>query len=435
LRIYEVKGLSSMALPLRPRLRALEIIPVGAKEEFLLALRDPEGFGQTLVLPYGAAVVAVLMNGKRSLAEVQTEFQRRTGAVAALVDVKEIVRQLDTARLLDGPRFREYRRGLIEAFLSSPVRPPSHAGGAYPDQPQALRAQFDALFTCEGGPGPIRPAAACNGRSLCGILSPHIDFHRGGPAFAWAYKAVVEHDDADLFVIFGTAHSPMQQLFCVSRKDFDTPLGTVRTDGQFVDRLAAHLASSVAGRCIDPLADELAHRAEHSIEFQALFLQYVLGGKRDFRIVPILVGSFQEFLADGALPADAPEVQAMLAAVRAAVVEHPGKVCYISGADFAHIGQRFGDQGLLDARRLAAQSKDDRVLLELACRCDAAGFFRHVARQSDRSRICGLSPTYTMLEALGSARGELLKYDQAVEPDGTSCVSFASAAFYRGEKS
>ena len=125
------------------------------------------------------------------------------------------------------------------------------------------------------------------------------------------------------------------------------------------------------------------------------------------------------------------EVQAFLAGLQAAADQHPGSVCYISGADFAHVGQRFGDQWLLDENRLARQSADDRRLLEAVCHCDSAGFFSEVARQEDRSRICGLAPTYVMLKLIDSARGELLKYHQAVEPDGTSCVSFASVAFYQ----
>jgi MEMO1 family protein len=310
------------------------------------------------------------------------------------------------------------------------VRPAAYAGRSYPSDPTELRRELDAFFVVDGGPGPMNRTAVPDGRRLTAVLSPHIDPTRGGPALAWAYKTVAERSDADLFVIFGTAHHLMDQWFCASRKDFDTPLGAVRTDRAFIDRLAKHLASSVAGRCLDLFEDELAHRSEHSIEFQALFLQHVLGGSRDFRIVPILVGSFHEFVAEKASPAAAPEVQAFLAAVRFAAARHSGKVCYISGADLAHVGQRFGDPWLLDKRRLAEQSKDDRKLLELACRGDSESFFRHVALQGDCRRICGLSPTYTMLAVLDSARGELLKYGQAVEEDGTACVSFASAAFY-----
>ena len=66
-----------------------------------------------------------------------------------------------------------------------------------------------------------------------------------------------------------------------------------------------------------------------------------------------------------------------------------------------------------------------------ACQPDAGGFFELIARDEDRNRVCGLSPTYTMLEVARPTRGELLRYDQAVELDGTSCVSFAAAAFYR----
>jgi hypothetical protein len=418
-------------IPLRPELRPLEIVPIGRKEGLLFTLRDPEGFGRMVVMPYGAVLLAALMDGQHTLAEIQVAFQKQTGVPAPLADLERIIRRLDEAYLLAGERFDGYRREQIEAYRNNPVRPAAHAGGAYADDPQTLREQLAGLFTCDGGPGAPSSAPLPGGPRLCGLLSPHIDPRRGGPAFAWAYKQVAERCDADLLVIFGTAHNPMQQLFCVSRKDFDTPLGVVRTDRQFVDRLARHLASSVAGQQMDLFEDELVHRCEHSIEFEAVFLQYVLGGRREFRIVPVLIGSFQEFLADGQQPDESPEVQAFLAALRAAAEEHAGSVCYIAGADFAHIGQRFGDEWLLDGQRLAQQSAEDHRLLEAVCRGDADGLFAQVAQQEDRARICGLSPTYVMLKAMGQNRGELLNYGQAVEPDGTACVSFASVAFYR----
>ncbi|MEX2558372.1 MAG: hypothetical protein WD403_00590, partial [Pirellulales bacterium] len=73
---------------------------------------------------------------------------------------------------------------------------------------------------------------------------------------------------------------------------------------------------------------------------------------------------------------------------------------------------------------------DDHRLLAAACDADAEGFFDHVARQHDSGRICGLSPTYTLMQVAAPSRGELLKYSQAVDESGTSCVSFASLAFY-----
>jgi AmmeMemoRadiSam system protein B len=422
-----------MAGVVRPILRALEVIPIGTEKDLAFALRDPDGFGETVVVPYAAAILATLMNGQRTLAEIQVAFKRQIGAQVALTDLQRLVADLEEAYLLDSPRFAAYRQKQIDDYLRSPVRPAAHAGSSYANDPAVLRAELDALFTAKGGPGPIDPAAQPDGRQLCAAVSPHIDLHRGGVTFAWAYRRIVEQSEADLFVIFGTAHGPMRQLFSVCRKDFDTPLGVVQTDQGFIDRLSKHLDSSLAGQQIDLFEDQLAHRHEHSIEFQAMFLQYVLGGKRDFRIVPILVGSFQPFMEESSEPDDSPEFISLVAALRSAAQEHSGRVCYISGADLAHIGIRFGDEEPLDEARLTEQSADDRQLLEAVCRGDAAALFRHVADNGDRNRICGLAPTYTLLQVVEPARGELLRYDQAVEPDGSSCVSFASVALYRAK--
>ena len=105
-------------------------------------------------------------------------------------------------------------------------------------------------------------------------------------------------------------------------------------------------------------------------------------------------------------------------------------MCYISGGDLAHIGQRFGDREFLDRARLTSQAENDRRLLEAACRCDAQAFFGHVA--ADRGPISRVWAVAHLYHAGSDApkRGELLRYDQAVELDGTSCVSFASLAFY-----
>lgn len=421
-----------MSLPEMPRLRRIESFPVKQSGgEIVFVLRDPEGFATPIVLPHAGAVLASLMDGTRTLPRLQESISSKLGDQVDLDQVEQMVRQLDERWFLDTPRFRARWKAEIEQYLNSPVRPAAHAGGAYEGDPTALRKQLAELFTSDKGPGV--PAVATENREgsgLLGVLSPHIDLRRGGTASAWAYKRLVDESDADLFVIFGTAHNPMSQLFSVTRKHFDTPLGTVETDKTFAARLSAKLTSVPGGRDLNLGADELAHRQEHSIEFQVVFLQYLLGERRPFKILPVLTGSFHEFIEGGTSPIDAPQVQAFVTAMRQTAAEYKGRICYISGGDLAHIGQRFGDRASLDTKRLQEQAADDKLLLAAACAPDAEAFFRHVAQQHDKHRICGLSPTYTMLEVMRPTRGELLRYDQAVELDGTSCVSFASAAFY-----
>ena len=430
--------LPAMSLPTHPRVRALELVPLGNGDEGMFALRDPYGIAGTVALPVGAALLVTLMTGERTLGELRQEIERRVGNSLTLDEVRRVVEQLDERYFLDNQRFAKHEAALIAEYQSLETRPAAHAGGAYQLEEPALRRQLGELFTCDEGPGLLPWEGNVNGdfarpdaSRLCGIMSPHIDFHRGGAAFAWAYDRLVAESEAELFVILGTAHTPLAGLYSVSRKDFATPLGTARTDREFVDTLSRRLASrDNATEAWRIFQDELPHRHEHSIEFQALMLQYVLGGRRDYRIVPILVGSFHPFVLHQRFPDQSPAVADFVAALRETVAACGKQVCYVAGVDMAHIGRQFGDADLLDEPRLKTQWTDDQQLLARACAGDSAGWFEHVSSSGDRHRICGLAPMYTMLAATRPDRGELLKYDQAVAPDGTSCVSFASVAFY-----
>ena len=137
------------------------------------------------------------------------------------------------------------------------------AGRSYPDDPDALRLLIDSFFEDESGP---RDSPRGSG-VVTGLVAPHIDFGRGGPCFAWAYNELRDRDPADVYVVLGTGHTS-RNLFTTTRKVFETPLGDLEVDSTFVDRLAAYAPQ-------DLFADEIAHKNEHSIEFQVVFLKYL----------------------------------------------------------------------------------------------------------------------------------------------------------------
>ena len=60
---------------------------------------------------------------------------------------------------------------------------------------------------------------------------------------------------------------------------------------------------------------------------------------------------------------------------------------------------------------------------------DADGYFQTIVSEADRRRICGLPPTYLVLEAARPSSGRLLHYGRYVHPHGHESVSFASMAF------
>jgi hypothetical protein len=208
----------------RPRLRALEAFPIEQDGERLIGLRDPSGFTeQVILLPIPALDIVSLFDGERSVSEIHQVVSSRHGQAApAAEEIARFAERLDEAGFLDSPGFAARRRGIEEAWLAHPTRPAAHAGGAYAGDAAQLTEQIGGFFVHADGPG--APEAPAGAGTLRGLLAPHIDFHRGGPTYAWAYRALAEHSDADLFVILGTCHAGMTDPFAVTLKSYDTPL-------------------------------------------------------------------------------------------------------------------------------------------------------------------------------------------------------------------
>jgi hypothetical protein len=79
--------------------------------------------------------------------------------------------------------------------------------------------------------------------------------------------------------------------------------------------------------------------------------------------------------------------------------------------------------------QLSDSLERDQFLLKRAEANDMSGYFKAIAAEGDRRRICGLPPTYTTLQAIGATRGQLLHYGRFVHPLGDESVSFASMVF------
>ena len=402
-----------------PRLRPVEAFPVDHEGERFLALRDPAGYAPSVVMLPGAVVeIVALFDGGHTIVDIQAELTRRHGEIVPRAQIEALIDGLDEHGFMESERFADRRAAIDGEFLGSPVRPASHAGGAYAAEPDELRLTMDGFFTHAEGPGSIERATG--GGTITGAIAPHIDFHRGGPAYAWAYRRLAERCQADLFVIFGTCHAGMDDPFALTRKDYATPFGGAAVDREFVDALAKR-----AGQ--DCFASELAHRGEHSIEFQAVFLRYLYAAKRDFTIVPILASFAHEALARGKGAEDDPRVPRFLDALGETIATSGRRVVVIAGADLAHMGPRFGDPAPVSARELERIEREDREMLGAVASGDARAFFEAVARDGDRRRICGYSPIYATLRVLGRPRGDLLRYGQWPDPEGV--VTFASMTF------
>lgn len=409
-----------MSVPLRPKLRAVETIfvPDPAHGQ-VLVLRDTQGIAEGhAVLPPALVQIVARMTGASTCAEIAAEVQREIKTKVPVAIVLDLARELDEAGFLEGETFEARLLATKRAFSESHTREASHAGAAYPNEPAALTDYIQTKCI------PREPKKRSHGR-IVGLVSPHIDPWRGAAGYGRAYAALAAAlpADAETFVLLGTSHAPMREPFSLTRKSYDTPLGPLDVDLDVIAKLER------AAR-FDPYYDELNHKREHSIEFQAVFLKHALGD-RAARVVPILAGLGEQQVS-GEQPRLTDDVARFVDALREIVNERPGRVVVIAGADLAHVGPRFGDQAP-DKKALAAIEKTDRESLAHATTRQSGDFWEHVAADLDTRRVCGLAPIWTLLEALGpTSSASVLHYEQSIDSDDGSLVSHAAVGFYSG---
>ena len=403
-------------------MRAVEAFPVQVEGRDLVCVRDPLGLAeQPIFLNQFQVFVVSRMDGANSLRDIQADYCRATGEIIPVEQLEIMVAQLNELHYLEGESFQAYVAGIEESFRRMPVRPAQHAGSAYESDGEQLRRQIEGFFMHPEGPG--LPGDRGDAAQLRGIIAPHIDFLRGGTTYAYPYKALAEQSQADTFIIFGTCHGPMPARFALTEKDFETPVGTVPADREFIQRLASRLGGDV-------FTGEFVHRGEHSIEFQVVFLAGLPSGRREFRIVPILVGSFHDLIANGSSPASDPGIAAMIRAVRDTMAELPRSYCLIAGADLAHVGRRFGDASGPTEATMRDVERRDREFLGLVEAGAPEEVFRSIAEDRDQRRVCGYPPIYMTLSCLERPAGRLLQYRQWVDFQAGAAVTFAGVAIY-----
>lgn len=162
------------------------------------------------------------------------------------------------------------------------MRRPSVAGMFYEGGERALRDQIEQCFKGRLGPGRL-PKVARGPRRILGGVSPHAGYVFSGMVAAHLYSRIADDGLPSAFVVLGPNHTGRGSGLAVTTQDFQTPLGVVKVDKD--------LAKAIRRDLVDD--DEEAHAAEHSIEVQLPFLQYL---SPEIRFVPLCMG-FQDYEA------------------------------------------------------------------------------------------------------------------------------------------
>jgi len=187
----------------------------------------------------------------------------------------------DSGRRLHAP---EPDHGSLELALRHPqitamrrpltqIREPAVAGAFYPESPEALTGQIEALLNGARAPVPGEqwPKA---------LIAPHAGYIYSGPIAANAYaRLAAARGRVTRVVLLGPVHRvAVDGLALPGTRALRTPLGIVP-----VDLDAVRTIETLPQVVVSPEA----HALEHSLEVHLPFLQVVLGA---FSVVPLAVG-------------------------------------------------------------------------------------------------------------------------------------------------
>jgi AmmeMemoRadiSam system protein B len=402
---------------MNPKLRAIQVQPAVHQGQQGVMLADPLGITDTtLFVPIALAPLLPLIDGSRDLGTLRTGFELRTGIPLSPRVIESLISELDASRLLDNAHFAQAVKAATDEYRHAKSRPPVMAGRSCPADAHELAMLLQGhLDAAEDAPA---WAAA-----IKGIISPHIDFQRGGHIYGNAWSAAAPAVKvAELVVILGTDHNGGEGEITLTRQSYETPWGIVPTDQETVDKIAALAGEDAV------FGGELRHRGEHSVEAALIWAHYL---KRDkpIQMVPILCGSFEPFIRQNVNPSTSSAVSATIEVLR----DMAGKrrTIIVAAADLAHVGPAFGDLLPLDLAARARLEAQDRRLIEILGRADPDAFLEEIRTDGDQRRICGIPPIYITLAVLAGTIGAPAGYAQCpASDDGTSIVSICGMVYH-----
>ncbi len=278
------------------------------------------------------------------------------------------------------------------------------AGSFYPFDENSCRQQIEECL------GDYHPPAE-PAHIVCGIV-PHAGWVFSGPTAAKVFKSAKEKASPETFLIFGAVHIwGVSKASIFADGKWETPCGTVAIDEELADTILSVASDTVA-------TDPSAHNAEHSIEVQIPFIQYLFP---DAEILPIMVAPDRQAVALGQK-------------IGKLIAEQEKRIFVLGSTDLTHYGPSFGFTPYgVGPQALAPMKENDRRIINLAVEMNA----EEVIAEAERNRnACGagaIAATVAAAKELGSERGYLLEHttSQDVMPErrASDFVGYAGIIF------
>ena len=388
----------------RPQIRNFQPLGMEKDGKSFVMLRDPSMLAeqQMAVLPQVLQLI-LMFQGRETLDEIAAKTQ------APLHILRDVVTRLDEVGLIWGPRFEELER-VAKAKITEHGHFPMSCSVSLGKDAQACHEAMDKWLSDMEDP-------EIEG-TILGLVAPHLDYQRGWPGYAAAYRALKKDEKPNRVIILGTNHFGIGDGVVVSEYGFATPIGKASADKSML----AFLEKTLGSKRI--YADQIDHLGEHSVQMHIPWIQHFYGD------VPMLAALIPNPLVPPVADDDArATTEQFVDAVRTALAELGGRTLLIASSDLSHVGQQFGDPGTINDESANQVEKIDRERLAAYCKKDVAGFEGLFIKDQNRTRWCSVGNMLAAQNILRPANVDLIDYQQVRDPNGMSMVSSAAIAF------
>ncbi|MHA1917868.1 MAG: AmmeMemoRadiSam system protein B [Candidatus Ranarchaeia archaeon] len=269
----------------------------------------------------------------------------------------------------------------------------------YPQEKQKLvEAIESALESVDLNPVEVKyDPKANNPRKVIGGVSPHAGYVFSGPACAKLMASISVDGKPDTFILLGPRHDGVPISAVMVEGDWESPLGNVKIDKE--------LAKAFVENSEHLVANEAAHKFEHSIEVQIPFIQYLFG---DFKFVPIVLSEYD--------PNNLKKISNDLVSI---IKQMDRDVVVIASTDMTHYGRAYGYAPLINKSAeeiLVFMRRTDNEAIESILNLEPVKLLEYVEKSG--ITMCGASPvalTLFMMKELGSQVSEKLIYTTSYE--------------------
>ena len=265
------------------------------------------------------------------------------------------------------------------------VRNPAVAGQFYPGTKASLEENLEEMI----------PEVASKINAI-GAVAPHAGYMYSGSTAGEVYARI---KPKATYIVLSPNHTGYGVPFALSAEPWQTPLGEVQIDEDFI--LALKQKTGLVQE------DQQAHIFEHSVEVQVPFIQKTAP---DAKIVPITV-----------LHGSIAQLQEVADAIASTITETGGDAVIIASSDMTHYESR------------ESAKKKDQMAIQKILELDPEGMLQTV--EGKNITMCGYIPASIMLMAakkLNAKKAELVKYTDSgdVTGDTAQVVGYAGIIVY-----